>query len=156
MKKNKNGFTLVELTVVVVIIGILAAIAIPQYQKTIETSKAANAAAITHMIATANRMYHIDNPGLYAEGIIANGCGTDCAAATPACKLIACNYIAPRDWSAAASPYTYSVGPATCGSGILACSIRNSGPNAGTWGYAYDIATGACTAFMGAPACPAF
>jgi type IV pilus assembly protein PilA len=39
LKKNKSGFTLVELMAVVLIIGILVAIAIPMYQNSSENAK---------------------------------------------------------------------------------------------------------------------
>lgn len=59
IKNNKKGFTLLELLVVVLIIGILAAIALPQYQHVVDKSRYANLMNITKAIAEANERYYM-------------------------------------------------------------------------------------------------
>ena len=58
--KNRAGFTLIELIVVVVIIGVLAAIAIPAYFSYINTAKITLAYGALDSIRKTLEGYHID------------------------------------------------------------------------------------------------
>ena len=64
-KRNFSGFTLIELLVVVLIIGILAGIAVPQYQKAVGKARVMSALPFLKAVTDAKERYFIAN-GTYA------------------------------------------------------------------------------------------
>ena len=58
---SRKGFTLVEVLIVVIIIGILAAIGIPQFASSIEKAKGGEARAGLGHIQTAEKIYFAEN-----------------------------------------------------------------------------------------------
>jgi type II secretion system protein G len=61
MKTAKKGFTLIELLIVVVIIGILAAIAIPKFASTKQKAYTASMKTDLRNLVTAQEAYFSDN-----------------------------------------------------------------------------------------------
>ncbi len=58
--KSRKGFTLIELMVVILIVGILAAVAIPILRGRIDAAKWSEGKAMMGSIATAIRAYHAE------------------------------------------------------------------------------------------------
>lgn len=157
---GKRGFTLIELLVVVLLIGILAAFAVPSYLKSVENARAEDAAGVVAMISATNRMYALDHNGTYATGTIDDTCNSGACSTTvnDACQLVRCKYLAAQNWGG--KPYNFGADDSpdsdVCLTGIpagnySACATRKTGASPGTdtapyngWYYTAD-ASGAVT-----------
>jgi prepilin-type N-terminal cleavage/methylation domain-containing protein len=71
VRNARKGFTLIELLIVVVIIGILAAIAIPRFANTKEKAYLASMKSDLRNLATAQEAYFSDNQ-VYFSGTASN------------------------------------------------------------------------------------
>ncbi|MGH7655770.1 MAG: type IV pilin protein [Gemmatimonadaceae bacterium] len=119
MPPRKHGFTLIELLIVVVIIGILAAIAIPKFANTKEKAVLASMKSDLRNLVTAQEAFFSDNQD-YAGKIGAaqvNGVG---GAGTVAFVGSANNVITPTwqsagGWSATATNATLKGTVQNCG-----------------------------------------
>src|ERR1041384_8823899 len=66
--RGRKGFTLVELAVVIIIIGVLAAFAVPRFLDSVERSKAAEAFNYLSAVRAAQERYQV-RQGTYADDI---------------------------------------------------------------------------------------
>ena len=86
MKSVQKGFTLIELMIVIAIIGILAAIAIPAYQNYVIRAQATEGSSIIGSLETAFEE-------CYANKGTAASCNTNAAVGIPASKIISGTYV---------------------------------------------------------------
>lgn len=103
MRKSQKGFTLVEIMIVVLIIGILLSIAIPNFVKARDTSQAKACVANLKTIDSAVQQYMIENKGevpTYPDDLV----GAD-------------KYIKSEPTCPAGGTYTIPSGVATCSIG---------------------------------------
>ena len=68
-RRRHNGFTLIELMIVVVILGLLAALAIPRYFEAVKKSKIAEAKTILKQIWKCDQVYYQEFGFYHGEAV---------------------------------------------------------------------------------------
>ena len=73
MQNKRSGFTLIELLVVVLIIGILASVALPQYKKAVRKARFSEVATTFNAISKGIDAYLLENDGYPSSSVVFSG-----------------------------------------------------------------------------------
>jgi type IV pilus assembly protein PilA len=142
---REEGFTLVELLVVMLILGILAAIAIPSFFNQRDKAKDADAKALVRTAQTAVETYATDNQGSYAsvtpanlitiENTLNNANGGTGAKDGDALTVTSTATTYTVTVATANTPNTFSIARAATGGTTLSCTVAGSDgcPTGGNW-----------------------
>ncbi len=115
---NNKGFTLIELLVVVLIIGILASVALPQYEKAVEKSRVAGVWPILSSLVKAGEIarYNGETGNLNLEELDiqlpnTTSCSAeDCDVTCPSKNWANCNYTVWIDGSKTRAYFSFNKG----------------------------------------------
>jgi prepilin-type N-terminal cleavage/methylation domain-containing protein len=121
MARSKKGFTLIELLIVVVIIGILAAIAIPRLANTKDKAYVAQMKSDLRNLATFEEQYAADNNGGYFSGTATSAKPLNGFTPSANVTIVATSTVGPApSWTASA---THSQTKIACdnSTGVLVC-----------------------------------
>ncbi len=127
----KRGFTLIELIVVIIIVGILASVGLTQYFKTVEKGRFAEARAILGNIRTLAASYWLEN-GTLTGFVLANANIGTAADQIPGFKGFAPGCAAPLGYNYCRSShyfwYTYTVADPTFTGYACRCTTGGKTP----------------------------
>jgi len=121
MQRNDKGFTLIELLIVVVIIGILAAIAIPKFASTKDKAYVAAMKSDLRNLATYEEQYAADNNGAYFGGSATMATPLQGFSPSQNVTINVTNVAGPpSSWTATA---THSQSAKLCDNGVTAAGV---------------------------------
>lgn len=126
--KKQQGFTLIELMIVVAVIGVLSAIAIPQYQKYVAKAEVASALATMSGVKTNVEAVTVET-GLFPKA------NTEGAIGVPSMDLGKIVFVPTTDTAAGAMKFTFNTSKSSSVSALVSGKVFNLTRNGdGQWG----------------------
>lgn len=146
LARNEGGFTLIEILAVMIIIGILAAIAIPAFFNQRNKANDSSAKEMAHTSEVAIEALGSDNDGSYSTASPANlnlvDASIPTSAGSPPKPYVSAASGTAKTWTftiTSATGNTFTVAKSSSGAVSFTCSVpagndRGGCPSGGSWG----------------------